>query len=110
MLYKTGNPVCRRSPGYRGARFSGVPFICESLFDDGRIIKFIGNLKFRKTSRGKPIGELTAKAIWEAMELIGKPAIFWNIYPFHLHNPRLSMSNRNPTKKEILKGTICHGW
>jgi hypothetical protein len=95
------------APGYRGARFSGVPFICESLFGDERIRRFLGDIKFNRTWNGnKPMDELTAKAIWEAVEIIGRPVLFWNIFPFHLHKPGSPLTNRNPGKKEIFKGII----
>jgi len=95
------------APGYRGARFSGVPFICESLFGDKRLRRFLGDLKFRRTWNGnKPMNEFTAKAIWEAVEILGRPVLFWNVFPFHLHKPGFPMTNRNPRREEIFKGIV----
>ena len=85
------------APGYRGCRFSGVPFTSESqLYLD----KFPFSGK-QSSCFDKPKREATATIFWEMMHAYHPGFLVWNCIPFHPHQPQAVHKNRTPSINEI---------
>lgn len=82
--------------GYRGGRFTGIPFSSERLLLDGTIPS-----AGHATSRRGPFGEATATIVRRSLTGLGVEALGWNALPFHPHRPGEAMSNRTPTPVEL---------
>jgi uracil-DNA glycosylase len=109
------------APGYRGCHFSGVPFTSEKQLIEGAIprlecpnevlsgcaVRAQHQLNRRRlTSRPLPWSEASATVIWSTLrELkIAYRTVMWNAFAFHPHLPGNPMSNRTPTRDELLCG------
>ncbi|MCC7508795.1 MAG: uracil-DNA glycosylase [Planctomycetes bacterium] len=82
------------APGWRGARFTGVPFT-----DEDRLC-LPGSCYDRTGKRERPYREATAGAV---MDLLGarSDVICWNIVPWHPHKPGEPLSNADPDSETI---------
>lgn len=90
--------VIGEAPGWRGCRFSGVPFTSEfQLCEDG--LPFKGQQSSAKPS---PYRESSATIFWKVMGNYHSRFLAWNCIPFHPHKPDNPLSNRTPTEEEIL--------
>jgi len=90
--------VLGEAPGWRGCRFSGVPFTAEAqVLDPAFPIK--GNRSSNLTSR--PLMESTATIFWEKMYTYAQEFFAWNCIPFHPYQSGKPLSNRPPSIKEI---------
>lgn len=102
------------APGYRGARFTGVPMTSERMLQrNGRAAVFGDPRLFRRTShaaicrrdieRAEGLAESTATVVWKALAAAGteSDAVLWNAFPFHPHRPGEPLSNRRPTAREL---------
>ncbi|MBK8205687.1 MAG: uracil-DNA glycosylase [Planctomycetes bacterium] len=80
--------------GWRGARFTGVPFT-----DEDRLC-IPGSCYDRTGKRERPYREATAGVV---MDLLGarSDVICWNIVPWHPHQPREPLSNADPDSETI---------
>jgi len=88
------------APGWRGCRFSGVPFTSEAQLNGG--LPFHG----RPTSLcDPPHGEATATVFWKVMRAYHPEFLLWNCLPFHPSQPEQPLSNRRPTSREIFLGS-----
>jgi uracil-DNA glycosylase len=88
--------VIGEAPGWRGCRFSGVPFTSEA--------QLIGGLPFcgAPSSLGdQPHAEATATVFWQVMREYHPRFMAWNSLALHPHLPGLPLSNRTPTPDEI---------
>ena len=47
------------------------------------------------------MAERTAAEIWRALRAIPKQPLLWNVFPFHPHEPEISLSNRRFTIREL---------
>jgi len=91
--------VLGEAPGWRGCRFSGVPFTSESQL-------IMETHPFRGSPSSKrvpPYSESTATIFWETMREYHPDFIAWNCVPFHPHCPRNRLSNRTLSASEIRK-------
>ena len=82
------------APGWRGARFTGVPFT-----DEDRLC-IPGSCYDRTGKRERPYREATAGVV---MDLLGarSDVICWNICPWHCHEPGNPLSNADPDSETI---------
>lgn len=91
------------APGYRGARFTGVPFT-----DEHRLC-WPGSCYDRTGKREHAWREATAGIV---MELLGarSDAACWNVCPWHPHEPGDPLSNRDPDQETIGYGLQVLEW
>lgn len=84
------------APGWRGCRFSGIPFTSEAQLSQG-VLPFTG----RRSSVGaRPYSENTATIFWK-YTLPYHPQFFaWNCIPFHPHQDSNPLSNRALSRTE----------
>ena len=103
--------------GYRGCRLTGVPFTSEAILlrsrplvsgplsPESNSFSFGSQMGYRKTAEFDRItAEATATMVWQALEKVWPPALLWNAYPFHPHQPGDLWSNRAPIKSELAIG------
>jgi uracil-DNA glycosylase len=82
------------APGWRGARFTGVPFT-----DEDRLC-FPGSCYDRTSRRERAYREATAGVV---MDVLGARTdiICWNVVPWHPHQPGNPLSNADPDAETI---------
>jgi uracil-DNA glycosylase len=90
--------IVGEAPGWRGCRFSGVPFTSEAQLCDGAL-PFTGH---QSSAASSPYAENTATIFWRIAWPHASSLLAWNCVPFHLHRPDDPLTNRPPTRREIL--------
>lgn len=85
------------APGWRGCRFSGVPFTSEVQFN-GDCLPFAGETT---SLASVPWWEHTANVFWSATSRYARDVFAWNAYPLHPHEPGIPASNRKPSRSEL---------
>jgi uracil-DNA glycosylase len=92
------------APGYQGCHFSGVPFTNEKLILDGAIPRI--TWEGRITKRPLPWSEPSATIVWRTLHELGiaESTVMWNAFAWHPHKLGEPMSNRAPTKDELIAG------
>ena len=90
--------IIGEAPGWRGCRFSGVPFTSEYQLCNGWL-PFEGR---QSSNKDVPYKESTATVFWEVMRKFHSKFLAWNCIPFHPFRMEDPLSNRTPTKQEIL--------
>ncbi|HYF48071.1 MAG TPA: uracil-DNA glycosylase [Planctomycetota bacterium] len=88
--------------GYQGCRFSGMAFTSEHTLQTNPF--FAGKGCARSGTRERLWREPSGTIVWETIGLIQRPALLWNILPFHPHRKGEPLSNRTPTPKERHSG------
>lgn len=94
------------APGFRGCRFSGVPFLSEKILLGKKFRHFIGIGDYCQSSKGAKYGENSATKVWTSLSAVFtkdelKHFFFWNIVPYH---PAGEVDiNRDPLGNEIEK-------
>jgi hypothetical protein len=87
-----------RDLGWRGGRRTGVPFVDEhTLVAYGNSIEVSSLVK---ATIDLPLRERTATEVHFARSRVGKKIFFWNVFPFHPHEPGNARSNRMHTREE----------
>lgn len=84
--------------GYRGGRFTGIPFTCEAQlreWDDAR---------YRTSSLRGDYDERSARCVWQLISQ-RNDVILWNAFPWHPHQPGQPLTNRQPSRAELRAGT-----
>lgn len=89
--------VIAEAPGWRGARFSGVPLISEAILVDGAL-GFSGS---PTCASNRPLSEASASIFWKLLRPMRERIFTWNCIPLHPHRPGAPLSNRSPSLKEI---------
>jgi uracil-DNA glycosylase len=89
--------VIGEAPGWRGCRFSGVPFTSEALLLTGEL-PFQGRQSSR---RQPPYAEASATIFWRVMRPYHTKFLVWNCFPYHPHQPGNPLSNRSLREGEI---------
>jgi uracil-DNA glycosylase len=85
------------APGWRGCRFSGVPFTSEAQLA-AACLPFDG----QRTSRfARPAQEATASVFWRELLPYHGQFFAWNVLPIHPHLAGQPLTNRNPGRGEI---------
>jgi uracil-DNA glycosylase len=84
------------APGWRGCRFSGVPFTSEEQLVGGHL-PFTGR---QSSSATMPYGENSANFMWEVLAKLHSEVFLWNAVPLHPHRPGHFEENRKPTTEE----------
>ncbi len=87
-----------RDLGYRGGRRTGVPLTDEIHLGQAGVL--LGGISLDRATRGPVVAERTAAIVWSALARIGEPAVLWNIFPLHPHEPGDPFSNRCHTRAE----------
>jgi len=83
------------APGWRGCRFSGVPFTSEEQLCNG-------NLPFKglqSSNKALPYKESTATIFWRHMSHHHPKFFAWNCIPFHPYKLKNLISNRTPIEE-----------
>lgn len=91
--------VIGEAPGWRGCRFSGVPFTSEA--------QLAGSLPFcggPSSLVEPPHREAAATIFWRVMQDYHPRFLAWNSLPLHPHQPGQPCTNRTPTQREIRLG------
>jgi uracil-DNA glycosylase len=89
--------VIGEAPGWRGCRFSGVPFTSEAQLCRGSL-PFAGH---QSSVSAMLYSESTATIFWDCMLPYHSRFFAWNCVPFHPHKSGQMLSNRTPTENEI---------
>jgi uracil-DNA glycosylase len=84
------------APGWRGCRFSGVPFTSEAQLCQG-LLPFRGQ---QTSNRTPAYDENTAVRFWHRMRDRHSLFFAWNSVPFHPHRAEAQDTNRKPSSKE----------
>lgn len=87
-----------RDLGYRGGRRTGVPLTDEIHLGQAGVL--MGGIALDRATRGPVVAERTAAIIWSVLSRIGEPAVLWNVFPLHPHEPDDPFSNRCHTRSE----------
>ncbi len=96
--------IVGEAPGYKGCRWSGIPFTSERNLIQTDFFKYKG-YKVRKSK--KPESEASATKVWNVLEKKNGNLIplIWNAFPFHPYDPvKGKESNRKPISDELIYG------
>ena len=95
--------------GYRGARFTGVPFTSEKLLVDHAIPRVNHPKGERITTRHIPWKEPSATIVWEELNKhqVADRVIMFNAVPWHPQGKEGPLSNRSPNADEKKAGQDC---
>ena len=102
--------IVGEAPGYRGGRWSGVPFTAERDLD---ALEAAGEGPYRRTSiRLNGWSEGSATMVHAALRDldIEHRTILWNVVPAHPARPGEPNSNRTPSAAEVAAGIVCLSW
>ncbi len=97
--------------GYRGARFSGIPFTSERQIAGQRDerLPWAADAGFRATSRHPALWlEPSGTIVWSVLAAL--PAaphgvLLWNAFPWHPQGERGALSNRTP-ERAMVRGNL----
>ncbi len=90
------------APGYRGTRRTGVPFSSEKIVLTHSF--FTADTGFAIEHTETPIAEASASVVWKTMDELNFYPLIWASFPFHPHHPGNDLTNRPPTRDELLLG------
>jgi uracil-DNA glycosylase len=90
------------APGYRGTRLTGVPFSSEKIILTNSF--FTTNKDFDIENKNNPTAESSASIVWKTMDELKFYPLIWASFPFHPHEPGNYLTNRAPTKEELIMG------
>ncbi|GIV83849.1 MAG: hypothetical protein KatS3mg052_0856 [Candidatus Roseilinea sp.] len=83
--------------GYRGCRFTGIPFTSEAQLREWR------DPRYRTSSLHGDHDERSARCVWRAIGA-RNDVILWNAFPWHPHQPGRPWTNRQPSAAELRMG------
>jgi uracil-DNA glycosylase len=103
------DPLCifvGEAAGFRGARFTGVPFTSEKLLVDQAIPRMDHSKGERITTRHIPWKEPSATIVWEELHKhqVADRTILFNAVPWHPEGKDGPLSNRAPNAAEKSAG------
>ena len=73
--------IVGEAPGYRGCRWSGIPFTSEKIIVTNDF--FNKKYKVRIRNGKKPQSECSATRVWNCLDSLGIYPLMWNAFPFH---------------------------
>ena len=88
-----------RDLGYRGGRRTGLALTDE--FHLSHFGSIYPDAEPSKATKGPNVAERTACEIWAVLQILKKPPLLWNVFPFHPHALGAEMTNRRFTAKEL---------
>jgi uracil-DNA glycosylase len=106
------DPLCilvGEAAGFRGARFTGIPFTSEKLLVDQTIPRVDHPKGERITTRHIPWKEPSATIVWEELHKhqVAERTILFNAVPWHPEGKDGPLSNRPPNAAEKTAGQEC---
>ena len=87
-----------RDLGYRGGRRTGLPLTDEKHLP--ALAQAYGGLALYRATKGPPVAERTAAAVWKTLARTDRSVFLWNIFPLHPFEPGNPLSNRRHTRAE----------
>ena len=90
------------APSHLGARRSGAPFVNEGMFEKIEIL-LNTKKKFQKATCTKAKTAITSKLAWGVAEELKIKPLIWESLMFHPHERNNQLTNRKPTKSELLE-------
>ncbi|MBN3847047.1 uracil-DNA glycosylase [Paraburkholderia sp. Ac-20342] len=88
-----------RDLGYRGGRRTGLALTDEYHLPE--LERLFPGARLTRATYGTAVAERTAAEIWAAIGRVNQPPVFWNVFPFHPHEPGIALSNRRFTRAEL---------
>lgn len=108
LLHFLENPpeivVIGEAAGYRGNRFTGIPFTSEFHCQTHPFLKAIG-LK-SSSAKDTPWREPSASIVWETFDAMPTQPMLWSTVTYHPHKPGQPLTNRAPLTGEIAQGAV----
>ncbi|TAM87483.1 hypothetical protein EPN42_11405 [bacterium] len=94
--------IVGEAPGYRGCRYSGIPFTDERKLLAGAVPR-VAPPSGRLTTFPLSLTELTATIMWKALFDFGvaERTVFWSAFPWHPFRSPEQHTNRRPTVQEL---------
>lgn len=89
--------VVGEAPGWRGCRFSGIPFTSEAQLVNNEL-PFGGQCS---SNSGMPYREASATIFWKTMLSYFPDFLVWNCLPLHPFTPDCPASNRRVSTGEV---------
>jgi hypothetical protein len=90
-----------RDFGWRGGRRSGLAFTDDLHFSE-HLARF--GVEAPRPTKGPPMTERTAAAVWGALRQMDETFFLWNVFPLHPHAPGAPFSNRAHSAAERAAG------
>ncbi len=93
--------------GYRGGRFSGIPFTSERQIagEEGDQLPWAAGSGLRATSRHPALWlEPSGTIVWGALSALRaapRGVLLWNAFPWHPQGARGALSNRTPERSML---------
>ena len=94
--------IVGEAPGYKGCRWSGVPFTSERNLKENNFFGLDNGFKIRNPEN--PESESSATIVWDCLDKMRVKPLIWNAFPFHPYKKGETNSNRSPTSKELKMG------
>lgn len=89
------------APSYRGSRRTGIYFVPESKLDI--MATRLELTSFEKATHTPEQTPTSVRQFWQVFDELETLPITYNALPFHPHHPDFPLSNRTPTKRELVQ-------
>ena len=92
--------IVGEAPGYRGCRWSGIPFTSEKTI----VTNGFFNQEYKVRNKKKPQSETSATRVWNCFKELKEIPLIWNAFPFHPYYKDNVESNRPLNSEELSFG------